>query len=250
MIKLRVLALASISLCAATADGVWIRGGIVDASGAAVGGASVDLFDPDLKVVAHATADFAGRFQIKSVDGCSLILKAWLQGFRSCRVPVVVPAAKEIIDAGTIRLEVAGCDAPGVICDWFGEAPPPDPVVSRGYLHLNVNCVLALAAGKVICPGDGNGRNREATADLGITANDEEVFLTAINGAGLSPPDLPRGDCRDAYPSETKIRIDGLGPGDDICLHTHDRYWSHVFLTEDVSRGSEQIALWQITRRR
>jgi hypothetical protein len=203
-----------------------------------------------LKVAARATADSAGKFQIKIVDGGGLILKVWFDGFRSRRVPLAVPAEKEIVDAGTIRLELAGCDAPGVICDWFGEAPPPDPVVSRGYLQLNINCVLALAVGKVLCPGDGNGRNWEATADLRITADNEGIFLTAVNGATLSPPDLPRGDCRDAHPSETKIRIDGLGPGDDICLHTHDRHWSHVFLTDNVSRGSEQIALWQITRKR
>jgi len=32
----------------------------------------------------------------------------------------------------------------------------------------------------------------------------------------LSEPELPRGDCRDAYPKEKQIRIDGFGPGDDI----------------------------------
>jgi len=76
------------------------------------------------------------------------------------------------------------------------------------------------------------------------------VYMTALNGAALSLPNSPHDDCRGVHPKEAKIRIDGLGSGDDICLYTHDRHWSHVFLTADVDRRSPQIALWHVTRKR
>ena len=152
----------------------------------------------------------------------------------------------EALDVGSIRLDVAGCDAPGVICDSFGDVPPPDPVASRGNLQIRANCMVAFITSKVLCPGDSGGGNE----DIQLTRNESGVYLAAMNGASLSEPDLPRGDCRDAYPKEKQIRIDGLGPGDDICLYTHDRHWSHVFFIDEVSRGSHEISIWQITRKR
>jgi hypothetical protein len=146
-------------------------------------------------------------------------------------------------------LDLAGCDAPGVICDWLGEAAPPDPVVSRSNLQIQTGCMAALATGSAFCAGDRIG-GTEADADIRLTQDASGVFLTAMNGALLSEPDLPRGDCRDAYPAKKQIRIDGLGLGDDICLYTHDRHWSHVFFTYAVNRDSHQIAIWQITRKR
>jgi hypothetical protein len=199
-----------------------IRGVAVDSVGAAVGGASVQLLDANFKLVAHVTADVAGKFSIETVDSGNFVLKVWLQGFRSRRLPVATDT--EITDVGKIHLDVADCDAPGVICDWFGETPPHDPVASRGYLQVQTGCMLTFARSKGLCPGDPTG-TRESEADVRITVDENGVYLTAMNGAALSKPNLPRGDCHGANPRETKVRIDGLGPGDDICLHTHDRHW-------------------------
>ena len=114
---------------------------------------------------------------------------------------------------------------------------------------MRTGCMATLAATKMFCPGDRTGGS-ESEADIRLTHDDSGVYLTAMNGALLSEPDLPRGDCRDAYPKEKRIRIDGLGPGDDICLHTHDRHWTHVFFTDVISPASDQIVFWQITRKR
>jgi len=199
--------------------------------------------------VTHTTADAYGKFQLGNAGSDSYVLKAWQRGFRSRRVPVAVRSETETIDLGDIRLDLAGCDAPGVICDWFGEAPPPDPVVSRNDLRVQIDCMLAFTSGKVFCPGDMKGP-RQTDADVRLSQDESGVYPSAMNGASLAAPNLPRGDCRDAYPKESKIRIDGLGSGDDICFYTHDHHWSHVFLTDDVNRGSRQIAVWQITRKR
>jgi hypothetical protein len=243
--RVSILVLAFILAPGATAAVHTIRGRVADATGAGAVGASVDLFDSDSKAIAHATADSSGKFQIQSAADGNLILKVWLRGFLSSRLRVVAGPEAKTIEMGDVRLEVAGCDAPGHNCDSFGTSPP-DPVVSQGNLHAKVSCLVALVAGKVYCPGEGH----EADADLRLTKEDRGLFLVAANGAALSAPNPPHGDCHDAHPDQKKTRLDGLGPGDDICLYTHDRHWSHIFLTENASRGSERIAFWQITRRR
>jgi hypothetical protein len=222
---------------------------VVDATGAAIGGATVRLLKSVSDDVAHVTAANSGKFQFETVAPGRYILAAWQQGFRSRRIPLVLRGAGEALDLGYIRLEVAGCDAPGVICDSIGPASPPDPVVSRSNLHIQSDCMAGFAANSAFCPGDRTGKS-EGDADIRLTHDDNGVYLTAMNGALLSQPDLPRGDCHDANPKEKQIRIDGLGSGDDICLNTHDRHWSHIFFTDRVTRGSLQIALWQITRKR
>ena len=248
VLRLGCVALAFISpLCAA--DSQQIRGAVVDVTGAAIEGASVRLLNSDSEEVIHATADASGKFQMGSAGADSYVLKAGQPGFRSRRVPVGVHSETETIDVGDIRLDIAGCDAPGVICDWFGEAPPPDPVVSRNNLRVQMDCMLAFTMGKAFCTSE-TKEPRQTDADVQLSLNENGVYLTAMNGASLAAPNLPSADCRDAYPKESKIRIDGLGPGDDICLYTHDQHWSHVFLTSDVSRSSRQIAVWQITRKR
>jgi hypothetical protein len=245
-----ILVLAFAGEPAMVASDHQIRGVVIDATGAGLPGASVRVLQSESNAeLSHATADHDGVFQIGNLEPGSFLLTAWLQGFRTRRVAVVVLADTEVTDVGKIRIELAGCDAPGVICDSFGISPT-DPVARQGYLQLKVNCSLALSAGKVYCPNDLSGPSEKKKADLLMTRDEGGVYLTAINGAAFAAPNLPRGDCRDAYPRETKIRIDGLGPGDDICLHTHDQHWSHVFLTSDVTRDSQQIDLWQLTRKR
>lgn len=226
-----------------------VRGAVVDTTGAAIGGATVRLLNSVSGEVAHVMANDSGQFQLEIAAPGGYIVTAWHRGFRRRRVKVVSRPEGEALDLGNIRLDFAGCDAPGVICDSFGAAPPPDPVVSRGDLQIRTDCMVAFATSRAFCAGDLKGWN-EGDADIRLIRDERGVYLAAMNGAALSEPDLPRLDCGDAYPKEKQIRIDGLGPGDDICLHTHDRHWSHVFFTDDVDRGSRNIGIWQITRKR
>ncbi len=243
------LAFAFISVCPAVV-GVQIKGAIVDPSGALIGSASVRFLDSAAGTVGRTRADESGNFQIGIAAPGKYVLIAWQRGFRSRRVPVVMGTETAMIDLGRIELDLAGCDAPGVICDSVGEPAPPDREASRGYLNAQAGCLLVFTRNKVSCPGDASLEGSEKDADIRITEDEAGVYLTAMNGAVLSAPDLPRGDCLDAHPKEARIRIDGLGPGDDICLYTHDRHWSHVFPAVEVSGGPGRITLWQITRKR
>jgi Carboxypeptidase regulatory-like domain len=248
MVRFSVLGCAFLSSLLGTADGQQVHGVVVDPNGAAIGGADLRLFKPISGETAFATAMESGEFRIVIATPGTYVLLARRRGFQNRRVTVVVPQAMEAINVGNIRLNVAGCDAPGVICDYFG-GPPPDWIVSQGYLQVRTDCMLAFKDGKVVCPDDREGASA-SRADIRVTQDESGVYLSAMNGATLAEPDLPRGDCQDAHPKETRIRIDGLGPGDDICLYTHDRHWSHVFPTEDVTRDSRQIAIWHVTRKR
>ncbi|MFN7996803.1 MAG: carboxypeptidase-like regulatory domain-containing protein [Bryobacteraceae bacterium] len=224
-----------------------VRGTVVDRAWGAIGGATVRLLNPASEEVAHVTANEAGKFQIQIVGPGEYILRASHPGFRSRRVTVVLRSVGQALDVGDIQLNIASCDAPGVICDSFGDAPPPDPIASSGNLQIRTGCGVAFVMNAVLCPGD-PARGAE---DIRLTRSESGVYLTALNGATFVPPDPSSGDCSDAHPKENQIRIDGLGVGDDICLYTRDRHWAHVFFTDEVRRrDARPVAIWQITRSR
>jgi hypothetical protein len=245
MFALRIAALAFLTCFTLPAAGYQIRGTIVDNAGAGAGGASVQIIDAKFQAVARATADATGTFSLDIPASGSFVLRVWLQGFRSRRLPVIVQ--DEITDLGKISLDFGGCDQPGVICDWFG-VQPHDPMLSRGYLRIPVNCVAALAVSTAFCAGDSDWKRGQAKADVRLEKNGPGVYLAAINGAALSTVNPSTADCHDVHPSEAKVRINGLGRGDEICVYTHDRKSSHVFFTEEVALGSKEVLIWQITR--
>ena len=242
--------LLAVFLAAATADQTpdgAVRGVALDATGAGLPGALVRLLDSASNaVITRGSADSEGKFQIGAVPSGSYTVVLWVQGFRARRVPAVIRTG-EISDVGKLRLGLAGCDAPGVICDSFG-TDPPDSIVSKAYLQVKDGCEVALAVGKVACPDSARGRTAET--ELRLMKIGGGIYLSAMNGAALAQPNLPRPDCRDANPTESVVRIDGLGPGDDICVQGHDRHWSHVFFMENVLPDSTLVEVWQVTRRR
>ena len=238
-----LLATASHGESQALARGV--KGVAVDATGAGLPGALVRLLDSASNaVITRGSADSEGKFQIGAVPSGSYTVVLWVQGFRARRVPAVIRTG-EISDVGKLRLGLAGCDAPGVICDSFG-TDPPDSIVSKAYLQVKDGCEVALAVGKVACPDSARGRTAET--ELRLMKIGGGIYLSAMNGAALAQANLPRSDCRDANASESVVRTDGFGPGDDICVQTHD--WSHLFFVEDVGLGSQGVEVWQVTRRR
>jgi hypothetical protein len=92
--------------------------------------------------------------------------------------------------------------------------------------------------------------NRARAMDFKIVREDVRIFLTPLNGAAMSAPNSSKTDCSDAKLSDVKIRVDGLGPGYDVCVRTHEGHPSHVFLTSDIEPTSSEISLWHVTRKR
>jgi hypothetical protein len=228
----------------ATANGGRIRGVVVDATGAALPGAIIRVVQPDSNVVvARARANQAGDFETDAVGEGEYVVAVWLQGFRARWTSPVVLRDGSIVSLGNVRLDLAGCDAPGVLCDSFGLGPP-EPDNTRGFVDVKLGCGVDLNAGKVYCES-----RQPGGVDLNFLKDDSGIYLIPANGAALSPPNLPRGDCRDANPSTAKLPVDGLGPGDDICARTHGGRLSHMFVMSDVERGSDHLRLWHVTRK-
>jgi hypothetical protein len=44
------------------------------------------------------------------------------------------------------------------------------------------------------------------------------------------------------------VRIDGLGPGSDVCLRTNSGAGSQIFFTGEVESGSEELRIYFVTR--
>lgn len=162
-------------------------------------------------------------------------MSAYQRGFQTQRSRVHVTAEGESLDIGKVVLQVGSCDAPGVICDYFDGPFPPRPT-SSGEIRAPKDCAFAFASNKTYCAGD---KNQEQT-DLRIVESGKEIHLIAMNGSR---------SCSDT-PKLTDFRIDGLGPGDELCLYTHDGHLSHIFFAEEVTPSSAQIALWHVTRKR
>jgi hypothetical protein len=240
-----ILALAFAAQAAGTATSGQVRGVVIDASGGGLRGALVRLVQDSSVLGAQARADQDGVFNAVDLKPGTYTLIAWLQGFRARRAGVVIRDG-EITDIGRLRLELAGCDAPGVMCDNFGLGAR-DRIKASGYLNVKLDCAADLDAGKTWC-ADGTRDAGGRTTDVGITKNETGVYLSPLNGATVSTPNPPRVDCGDANLGNADVRIDGLGPGDDLCVRTHDGRLSHVFLVDDVERTSLQISLYHVTR--
>ncbi|MCX6902848.1 MAG: carboxypeptidase-like regulatory domain-containing protein [Verrucomicrobia bacterium] len=239
----------SLALCLASqvaaAVGGQVRGAVVDPGEYPLPGAYVRLLRQDLNLLAaRGTADHTGTFHTTVAPGAYTLI-AWMQGFRARRFTNIEVRDGETTDVGKLVLGFAGCDAPGVMCDNFG-LDPPGQAKASGYFDLNFACAADLGAGKTYCPEDSKTARR--TTDLRITKDEKGVYLSPINGATVSTPNPPRTDCRDSNLGKADVRIDGLGPGDDICVRTHDGRLSHLFLVDDVKKDSLVIRFFHVTR--
>jgi hypothetical protein len=201
-------------------------------------------------LLARAKTDQSGAFQTGVLNPGSYTLTAWVQGFRARAWSAVIVRSGEVTDLGTIPLDIAGCDAPGVNCDSIDPSPPRNPIVASGYLTVRLNCGADLAKSSVYCLDDATSRRQERTADLRATRSDAGIYLAPVNGTAMSALNPSRQDCSGGNQKPDRIRLDGLGPGNDLCVRTRDGRMSHVFLVNDVEPDSLEIQLWYVTRKR
>jgi hypothetical protein len=236
-----------------TARGGQIQGTVADPEGAVIPNARISVLSADSnKVAADATTDRLGEFKIGILNTGAYIIKIRLQGWRSRALDDVVVREGETTILRDIQLDVVGCDGPGMNCDIFSNDPkdfPPKPL-SFGYLKGNLNCEVALRKNQVYCPAGVAIPRRARAMDFKIAKEGARIYLSPMNGAVMSAPNSSKADCSDANFSMAEIRVDGLGPGYDICVRTHEGHPSQVFLVNDVDPTSLEVSLWQVTRRR
>jgi hypothetical protein len=74
--------------------------------------------------------------------------------------------------------------------------------------------------------------------------------LKPLNGARISQLGEADSNCGHARYQREAVRIDGLGPGSDLCVRTNGGARSQIFITGEVQPGSEELRLYFVTRAR
>jgi hypothetical protein len=225
---------------------IQIRGDVVDPSGAAVGGAKIRLLSEGSRVtLRRCQADRDGRFNLENVPAGRYLVAASAIGFREKLVPA--GSAQGGIDDVSIRLEVLGCDAPGVNCDMIctGSCSDPRPVRSKGYLTIRRSGAVNLDKGALIESGS------LSVADLSLEPGPESgLYLRPLNRARIAQLGKADSECAHAIYQRDPVRIDGLGPGSDVCLRTNSGAGSQIFITGEVQSSSEELRIYFVTRAR
>jgi hypothetical protein len=229
---------------AAAYDGGRIRGYVVDPTGASLP-AHIRLVTRDPKSPwIKGDTNWSGEFLIEDVPPGSYRVEAWSAGFRANHVSDVLVSARQTVDVGTIELNLIGCDDPGVICDDFGLSPKPDPhpIIDRVGLTLSLGAGADLDRGRLAEVGS-------KKADLWLNGRDGELYLSPGDGARFSTLNPATAGCTDVHYDKDPVRIDGLGPGYDLCVRTKIGRFAHVLITSEVPANTVEVKIWLVTRK-
>lgn len=217
-----------------------IRGALADATGASVANATIKLLAADSNVVvARASSDRWGAFDLGALKPGSYTLTAYASGFRLRVWKEVAVRESETRDLGQLQLSIGGCDAPGVICDTFTSAPVFPGLILQGELSVGPNCGADLIRGHSSCPADEN-------AEFEVAKEGAAIYLLPRAETRLFVPDSLFSGCKDATGNSAKIRIDGFGPGLDFCVVISDRRVSHAYLSSEVD-AETTVHIWFTT---
>jgi hypothetical protein len=231
-----------------SASGGQIRGRVVDP-----GGNGIDAFvnivqSKTATIILRTRADQKGAFQTDLLDAGTYVITLWLQGFRRSNLIEVFVRDGQTTDLGVVRLPIAGCDAPGVMCDYVTDSTPRSEkvIIGSGYLRLAPLCGVDFDnKGTVHCPATSASRR----VDIELDRDRGDLYLVAVNGAALSILEDSNADCSTARYGETRMRVNGFGPGVDLCVRSKRGALTHLFFTGDVNPESSHIDVWQITRK-
>jgi hypothetical protein len=204
----------------------------------------------------ETTGDRKGQFGLDGVEPGIYAVTISVQGFRDKTVPNVRVAAEEQTDVGTLRLDLASCDAPGVICDDFGLSVYKDPIHAQGAIQIPQLFAVDIDEGKSTCTIELDGRgtvppNQDADSDFWVRPGRAgELYLSPRNGAGfaLNPPaEWSKMGCITACYSTRDVRIDGLPLGSRVCIRTNRGRYAQVAFSEVVKSRAERIKVEFIT---
>jgi hypothetical protein len=184
-----------------------------------------------------------GRLCIPHLSPGTYTVKVWLNGLRAARVRDVVVRNGTETNVGDIRLQLGDCDAPGVMCDSM--IPEPTSGV-RGNLTVPLGCGVDLDRVAVICAERAPPRSKTTATKIDVLFMGGEhgaLMLIPANGARIRP------NCRTLIYTDEAFRVDGLGPGDDLCVRTKKGRSSHLFFNgDDVQSTSSELVLSIVTK--
>jgi hypothetical protein len=122
-----------------------VVGKVVDATGNFLSLPTARLNDQANEERRYPTGDRGGQFGLDGIEPGIYAVRISVQGFRDKTVLNVRVAAEEQTDIGTLVLDFAGCDAPGVICDDFGLSVYNDPIHAQGTIEVPRLCAVDIS---------------------------------------------------------------------------------------------------------
>ena len=228
-----------IVFCMQSPESATIRGMLVDVSGGALSGASVRVLESESHiVVAHVISNQAGTFEVGPLKPGTYDMTAWLPAFRLRLLSKLVVKDDAANDLGKLRLDVAGCDAPGVMCDTFTTEPPIPNILRAGILVVALNCGADLIRGKASC-------TVTSRDDFTVIKDGVGIYLKSTKRAAFRIPS--NSGCTESSATGSHVRLDGLGPGMDLCIARRDGSVSHVFVVNEVETNSTEVKLQYTT---
>jgi hypothetical protein len=234
-----------------------IAGKTVDPSGLYLPSPKVRLNEQSEGGRRYDTAgDAQGQFRLTEVEPGVYTIKITVPGFRDKTIPDVRISPGQQSDLGVIGLDLAGCDAPGVICDDFGLSVYDDPIHSAGAIEIPQSCAVDIDEGNVKCTVELDGRGtippeRDADSDFWIrTGADGKVYLTPRNSTSIAlnpPTKRSKTGCITASYSTMEVRIDGLPIGSRVCIRTNRERYAQVAFFDVVKAKAEKVKVDYIT---
>ncbi len=240
-----VAAIMALLLCAATHSLGSVRGEVVDTMGAKIVHATIRVLDEkSRKTVGTARSDQDGRFNVLALAAGRYLIAASSSGFSEKLIDIgIVQPDTDVFRK--IRLSILDCDAPHMNCDTFSSGPieDPHPIVSRGHLTVSSSDAVDLENVRAVPTAEG-------TADFCLSEKEGGLYLSPVNKAGNSKICGKDFGQDGAQGKKSALRIDGLGPGSEICIKTNHGRFSKIFLTREVQPGDKKIEFDIVTRAR
>jgi hypothetical protein len=202
------------------------------------------LDEKSRKTVETARSDQNGRFNVQALAAGHYLVAASSSGFSEKLIDIgIVQPDTDVFRK--IRLSMLDCDAPYMNCDTFSAGPieDPHPIVSRGHLTVSSSDAVDLEKVRAV-------PSTEGTADVCLSEKEGGLYLTPVNKAGNSKvcgKDFGQGGAQD---KKSSLRIDGLGPGSEICIRTNRDRFSKIFLPREVQPSDKNIDVYIVTRAR
>lgn len=227
------------------------QGHFVDTSGGAIA-AIVRVVRADTNaVVLRFRANDDGSFRTGPLIPGPHLVTGFATGFRRRELQNLTIKAGHINELGKITLDLAGCDAPGTNCDYFGEVPnSARRIVAEAYITMEPSCTATLDRKiEVVCPERAGKLAMSAKGEISLVERNDTLFLIPGDGAAISSLQGSNADCSAVTYRHEDIAVVGLGPGVDFCVRTKRGLIAHVFFTDDVEAGSTSVALWYVTRK-
>ena len=249
-------ALLAIGYVGVADQSVAIRGKAVDPNGICLPFPTVRLHEQSVERRYETTGDAQGQFLLEKVEPGLYVVDISVQGFRDKTLSNVRVASGQQLDLGVFRLELAGCSAPGVICDDFGLSVYNDPIHAQGTIKIPKLCAVDIDEGKLVCnvERDGRGTDRpkpDLDSDFWVRIGASgDVYLTPRNDARLAlkpPTEWSKSGCISASYSSKEVQINGLPIGSRVCIRTNRNRYAQISFFDVVPSRAETVKTAFIT---